>query len=136
VKRGLVNDATDWYKYFKCSSIDPTVLPGEEIHRIRSEELRRLILYKLAHYPWQSLRLLRRFVRYMPFRDVVYLLVKPFLGRKKGLTNAEVVSRAVEHADLKSAAADLTQLADEALDHVIRESRAERARIQELAGPQ
>jgi hypothetical protein len=72
----------------------------------------------------------------MPFRDVVYLLVKPFLGRKKGLTNAEVVSRAVEHADLKSAAADLTQLADEALDHVIRESRAERARIQELAGPQ
>src|SRR5258706_2569384 len=136
VKRGLVNDATDWYKYFKCSSIDPTVLPGEEIHRIRSEELRRLILYKLAHYPWQSLRLIRRFVRYMPLRDVIYLIVKPFLGRKKGLTNAEVVSRAVEHAELKSAAADLTQLADDTLEHVIRESRAERARIQALAGPQ
>ena len=28
VKRGLVNDATDWYKYFKCSAIDPTVLAG------------------------------------------------------------------------------------------------------------
>ena len=136
VKRGLVNDATDWYKYFKCSSIDPTVLPGEEIRRIRSEELRRLILYKLAHYPWQSLRLIRRFVRYMPLRDVIYLIVKPFLGRKKGLTNAEVVSRAVEHAELKSAAADLTQLADDTLEHVIRESRAERARIQALAGPQ
>jgi anaerobic magnesium-protoporphyrin IX monomethyl ester cyclase len=131
-----VNDAADWYKYFKCSSIDPTVLPGEEIHRIRSEELRRLILYKLLHYPWQSLRLIRRFVRHMPLRDVIYLIVKPFLGRKKGLTNAEVVSRAVEHADLKSAAADLTQLADDTLEHVIRESRAERARIQSLAGPQ
>src|SRR5215470_7738279 len=29
VKRGLVNDAQDWYKYFKCSAIDPTCLPGE-----------------------------------------------------------------------------------------------------------
>ena len=133
VRRGLVNDATDWYKYFKCSSIDPTVLPGEEIHRIRSEELRRLILYKLAHYPVQSLRLLRRFVRYMPFRDVIYLLVKPFLGKKAGYTKAEVISRAVEHGDEKSAAADMTLLADAALEHAIRESRAERARIQALA---
>lgn len=130
VRRGLVNDATDWYKYYKCSSIDPTVLPGEEIHRIRSEELRRLILYKLARYPVQTLTLLRRFVRHMPLRDVLYLLVKPFLGRSKGFTRAEVVSRAVEHGELKSAAAELTQLADAALEHAIRESRAERARIQ------
>ena len=64
-------------------------------------------------YPWQTLRLLRRFVRYMPLRDVIYLLVKPFLGARRGATKAEVVSRAVEHADLKSAAADLTQLADD-----------------------
>ena len=28
VKRGLVNETTDWYKYFKCSAIDPTCLPG------------------------------------------------------------------------------------------------------------
>jgi hypothetical protein len=58
--------------------------------------------------------------------------VKPFLGDKKGSTRAEVLSRAVEHADLKSEAAELTQLADEALEHVIRESRAERARIQDM----
>jgi len=134
LRRGLVNDANDWYKYFKCSSIDPTVLPGEEIHRIRSEELRRLILYKLTRYPGQTLRLLWRFSRYMPLRDVIYLIVKPFLGRKKGFTNAEVISRAVEHGDLKSAAADMTLLADEALEHAMRESRAERARIQALAG--
>jgi anaerobic magnesium-protoporphyrin IX monomethyl ester cyclase len=134
VRRGLVDDARDWYKYFKCSSIDPTVLPGEEIHRIRAEELRRLILYKLFRYPGQMLRLLRRFVRHMPLRDVGYLLVKPFLGTKTGPTRAEVVSRAVEHDEVKSAAADLTQLADDALEHAIRESRAERARIQAMAG--
>jgi radical SAM superfamily enzyme YgiQ (UPF0313 family) len=130
VRRGLVNDASDWYKYFKCTSIDPTCLPGEEVHRIRSEEMRKLILYKFTRYPIQTFKLLKRFVRHMPLRDVIHLLVKPFLGKKKGATKAEVISRAVEHADLKSAAADMTQLADEALEHAIRESKAERARIQ------
>ncbi|MCC6608666.1 MAG: B12-binding domain-containing radical SAM protein [Burkholderiales bacterium] len=133
VRRGLVNDATDWYKYFKCSSIDPTVLPGETIHRIRQEGLRHLIVYKLTHYPIQALRLLYRFFRHMPARDVLHLLAKPFLGPKGGMTNAEVVSRAVEHADLKSDAAELTQVSDDALEHAIRESRAERARIQAAA---
>jgi anaerobic magnesium-protoporphyrin IX monomethyl ester cyclase len=100
------------------------VLPGEEIHRIRSQGLRKLIVYKFTHYPLQTLRLIRRFVRYMPLRDVIYLIVKPFLGKKTGATNAEVISRAVEHEDIKSAAADLTQLADEAL---VAEDRPRRA---------
>jgi len=133
VRRGLVDDAADWYKYFKCTSIDPTCLSGEEVHRIRSEEMRKLILYKFTHHPRQTFRLLRRFTRHMPLRDVVYLLVKPFLGKKKGSTKAEVISRAVEHGDLKSAAADMTQVADEALEYAIRNSRAERARIQSEA---
>jgi radical SAM superfamily enzyme YgiQ (UPF0313 family) len=130
VKRGLVNDASDWYKYFKCTSIDPSCLSGEEVHRIRSEEMRKLILYKFTRYPRQTFRLLRRFVRYMPLRDVIHLLVKPFLGQKAGATKAELISRAVEHGDMKSAAADMTLLADEALEHAINESRAERVRIQ------
>jgi radical SAM superfamily enzyme YgiQ (UPF0313 family) len=130
VTRGLVNDAADWYKYFKCTSIDPTCLSGEEVHRIRSEEMRKLILYKFTHYPVQTFRLLRRFTRHMPLRDVIYLLVKPFVGKKEGATKAEVISRAVEHADLKSAAADMTLLADSALELAIKNSRAERARIQ------
>ncbi|MGH6689170.1 MAG: B12-binding domain-containing radical SAM protein [Gammaproteobacteria bacterium] len=130
VRRGLVNDAADWYKYFKCSSIDPTVLPGEVIHRIRTEELKKLILYKFTRHTVQALKLLYRFFRYMPARDVLYLILKPFLGKKEGPTNAEVISRAVEHADLKSDAAAMTQIADEALAHAITESRAERARIQ------
>ena len=56
--------------------------------------------------------------------------MKPFLGRKQGFTKAEVISRAVEHGDIKSAAADMTLVADAALEHAIRESRAERACIQ------
>jgi len=35
VKRGLVSEQTDWYKYFKCSEIDPTCLPGEVINNER-----------------------------------------------------------------------------------------------------
>ena len=66
----------------------------------------------------------------MPVRDVVYLIVKPFLGKKKGATPAEVLSRAVEHGAVKDAAALLTQVTDERLEHVLAESRAERLRIQ------
>jgi len=130
VKRGLVSDVTDWYKYFKCSEIDPTCLPGEVINKVRQEGLKKLFLYKLTHFPVQTYRLLRRFSRYMPIRDIAYLIIKPFLGQKKGATKAEVLSRAVEHAEMKDAAAQLTQLSDEMLHNVLEESIAERRRIQ------
>ena len=133
VKRGLVDDAVDWYKYFKCSEIDPTCLPGEVIHAERRVGLRRLIVYKFLHFPVQAFRLLRRFLRYMPLKDVVYLIAKPFLGSGKGPTKAEVLSRAVEHGAIKDAAAMLTQLTDTELQEVMRESRAERQRIQREA---
>ena len=48
-----------------------------------------------------------------------------------------MISRAVEHGDIKSAAADMTQLSDEALELTIKNSRLERVRIQaeaELTG--
>ena len=116
VERGLVNDATDWYKYFKCSEIDPTCLPGSVINTERSAGLRRLFWYKLTRYPIQTFRLLRRFLRYMRLRDVAYLIIKPFLGQKQGPTKNEVFSRAVEHGALKDAAAQLTTVADRALE--------------------
>jgi len=133
VKRGLVSELADWYKYFKCSEIDPTCLRGEVINAERRAGLRRLFLYKLAHYPVQTLRLLRRFLRYMPVRDVAYLILKPFLGKGRGATKAEVLSRAVEHGAMKEAAAELTQVADAVLEQVMNESRAERLRIQSEA---
>ena len=95
VKRGLIQDEADWYKYFKCSEIDPTCLSGEEINRARTAGMLRLFLYKLMHYPIQSLRILLRLTRCMSLRDILYLLVKPFLGKKRGRTRAERVSRAV-----------------------------------------
>src|SRR5258705_4783409 len=95
--------------------------------------LRRLFLYKLLHCLVQTFRLLRRFTRYMPLRDVVHLIVKPFLGNKQGPTKNEVLSRAIEHGAIKDAAADLTRLSDEALFEVMQASRAERLRIQEEA---
>jgi hypothetical protein len=66
-------------------------------------------IYKLLHYPVQTFRLLRRFLRFMPVRDVAYLIIKPFLGKKKGATKAEVLSRAVEHGAVKDAAAQMTR---------------------------
>lgn len=134
VKRGLLNEAADWFKYFKCSAIDPTCLPGEVINDIRRAGLRRLFLHKLVRYPIQTFRLLRRFFRYMPARDVLYLVAKPFLGNRKGATKAEVLSRAVEHGAVKDEAALMTQMSDDRLDHVLKESMAERLRIQREAG--
>ncbi len=133
VKRGLVSEQTDWYKYFKCSEIDPTCLPGPVINDVRQAGLRKLFIYKVLHYPVQTLRLLRRFLRFMPVRDVVYLIVKPFLGQKQGATKAEVLSRAVEHGAMKDQAANFTQLTDEVLEKVLEESKAERLRIQQEA---
>jgi len=101
LNRGLVNDATDWYKFFKCTEIDPTCLSGQVVNAERAAGLRRLFLHRILHHPWQTFRLLRRFLRYMSLRDVVYLLSKPFLGAKSGATQAENASRAVEFAASK-----------------------------------
>jgi radical SAM superfamily enzyme YgiQ (UPF0313 family) len=130
VQRGLVDDTKDWFKYFKCSEIDPTCLPGEVINTERNAGFRRLFAYKLRHYPLQTLRLLRRFLRYMKLRDVAYLIVKPFLGPKRGMTNNEVLSRAVEHGAMKDAAASLTQISDEMLEQIQHAARLERQQLQ------
>ena len=127
LQRGIVDDKEDWYKYFKCSEIDPTCLSGEEVDEERRAGLRRLFKYKFRHYPRQTFTLLRRFLRHMPLRDVVYLLIKPFLGKKRGATKAEVQSRAVEHRASKDAAADLTQVAD-----IVAQVEAERAKAANL----
>jgi radical SAM superfamily enzyme YgiQ (UPF0313 family) len=133
VKRGLVDDALDWYKYFKCSEIDPTCLSGQVINQERAAGFRRLFLYKLRHHPLQTLRLLQRFLRFMRLRDVIYLLLKPFLGAQRGPTKSEILCRAVEHGALKDAAAELTKKPDGLLEWVATESRSERLRLLEEA---
>ncbi|MGC1952075.1 MAG: radical SAM protein [Gammaproteobacteria bacterium] len=115
VQRGLVDDTSDWYKYFKCSEIDPTCMSGDEIHALRKKGFKYLFLYKLTHYPRQTFWLIRRFMQYMSLRDINYIIFKPFLGKSSGATRAEVLSRAVEHGEMKDAAADLTQVSDSEL---------------------
>src|SRR5208337_1939987 len=128
VRRNLVDEGRDWFKYFKCSEIDPTCLPGEVINRERSAGFRRIFLYKLLHYPLQTAALLRRFTRFMPMRDVVYLILKPFLGQRRGPTPAETLSRAIEHAELKDSAAALTQVTDAMFEPAPAEPEAQRLR--------
>ena len=130
LKRELVDDARDWFKYFKCSEIDPTCLSGEVINRERTAGMRRLFLYKLRHYPLQTFRLLRRFGRYMRMRDIVYLILKPFLGKRSGPTQAETLSRAVEYLEIKDSAAALTLVPDHMLEEAVAASKTERQRLQ------
>ena len=127
IRRHLVDDAKDWFKYFKCSEIDPTCLSGEVINRERTAGLRRLFIYRLLHRPLRSILLLHRFTRFMRLRDIAYLIVKPFLGKRRGATKAEALSRALEHAELKDAAGALTQVADAMLEQALAESDAKRA---------
>jgi hypothetical protein len=51
----------------------------------------------------------------MSVRSILVMLVKPFLGKRKGQTKAEALSLSVEAERVKSALADLTQLPDEVL---------------------
>ena len=133
VARNLVDDATDWYKYFKCSEIDPTCLSGPVINDERAAGLRRLFRYKVTHYPLQTFRLLRRFLRHMPLRDVIYLIVKPFTGKKQGPTKNEVLSRAVEHRTLKDNAAELTNVPDALLERAIEGEKSAADRSKRVA---
>jgi hypothetical protein len=55
----------------------------------------------------------------MPLRDVIHLIIKPFLGNKRGPTKNEVLSRAVEHPAMKDAAAALTTLPEVPFENVV-----------------
>jgi len=132
VKRGLLNEANDWYKYFKCSAIDPTCLPGEVINEVRRAGF--------ADYCLQAAALSGADIPAFAAFSSLHAGARRGLshhqtvsGQEKGATKAEVLSRAVEHGELKDAAALLTQLTDDRLDHVLAESRAERLRIQREA---
>lgn len=78
VQRGIIDDKRDWYKWFKCSDIDPTILPSEVVHQARQKGYMLLFAHRLAFRPWQTLKLLRRFSRHMRWSDIFKLLWSPF----------------------------------------------------------
>lgn len=81
VDRGIIDDERDWKKWFKCSDIDPTILAGEIVNRARQKGYILLFAYRIFQRPFQTIKLLRRFGRYMKKRDILMLLCSPFCKR-------------------------------------------------------
>ena len=82
VARGIIDDERDWYKYFKCSDIDDSVLPGDELNRIRMKGCALLFFSRIFGRPIQSYKLLRSLGRNMEWSAIGRLLSTPFTKRK------------------------------------------------------
>lgn len=74
-----------------------------------------------------------RIVNHLPPSGETINLVRPAEIKKKGSTEAETVSRMVEHTDMKDAAPQLFQVENEMRQNVFESSRLERLRIQQAA---
>ena len=102
IDRGIIDDERDWYKWFKCSDIDPTVLPGEVVNRARMKGYALLFILRIFGRPIQTYRLLRTFSRYMKKSDIWKLLSSPFrrrtLSRKPELP-AKMIDRGINKPD-------------------------------------
>lgn len=84
VARGILDDDRDWHKWFKCSDIDPTALPGAVVNRLRARGYGLLFLHRIFRRPVRTWRLLRTFGRHMKTTDLLRLLGSPF--RRRALT--------------------------------------------------
>ena len=84
VARGIIDDARDWHKWFKCSDIDPTTLPSAVVNRLRAKGYGLLFLHRILKRPIRTWRLLRAFGRHMKTADILKLLCSPF--RRRTLT--------------------------------------------------
>ncbi len=77
-RRGLVDDARDWDKTFKCCDIDPDTLPNDEVNALRMKGYASLLLHRILRRPVATWGLLRTFSRHMPLRDLFRLVSGPF----------------------------------------------------------
>jgi len=84
IDRGIIDDERDWYKWFKCSDIDPTILPSEVVNRARMKGFALLFLRRIFVRPIQTYKLVRTFGRYMKASDIFKFLSAPF--RRRTLT--------------------------------------------------
>lgn len=82
LERGIIDDERDWDKWFKCSDIDPTVLPSETVNRARQRGYALLFARRILCRPIQTYKLLRTLGRHMKFTDILKLLSSPFRRRK------------------------------------------------------
>jgi radical SAM superfamily enzyme YgiQ (UPF0313 family) len=84
VARGIIDDDLDWHKWFKCSDIDPTALPGAVVNRLRAKGYGMLFLQRILKRPIRTWKLLHAFSRHMKTSDIIKLLGSPF--RRRTLT--------------------------------------------------
>jgi radical SAM superfamily enzyme YgiQ (UPF0313 family) len=95
IERGIIDDERDWYKWFKCSDIDPTILPSEVVNRARMKGFAVLFLRRIFMRPIQTYKLVRTFGRYMKASDIFKFLSAPF--RRRTLTRIpELPARMVD----------------------------------------
>lgn len=80
--RGIIDDHADWDKWFKCSDIDPTVLPSREVNSLRAKGYSMLFARRALERPIRTFRLLRSFSRHMGVSGLARLLSSPFRHRK------------------------------------------------------
>jgi hypothetical protein len=81
VDLGIIDDNMDWYKWFKCSDIDPDVLPGETLNRLRMKGYASLFVKRIFFRTLKTYRLLRAFSRSMGFLNIFKLLLSSFSKR-------------------------------------------------------
>jgi radical SAM superfamily enzyme YgiQ (UPF0313 family) len=84
IDKGIIDDDKDWHKWFKCSDIDPDILPSEVVNQARKKGYALLFRYRILHRPVKTLKLILKFSRFMKFSNVFKLLASPF--RKRTLT--------------------------------------------------
>jgi anaerobic magnesium-protoporphyrin IX monomethyl ester cyclase len=82
VNQGIIDDMVDWNKWFRACHIDPTVLPCRDLHEVRSKGYRILFKYRLLHRPLNTLKLIRKFSRFMTWMDLSKLILSPFRKKK------------------------------------------------------
>jgi radical SAM superfamily enzyme YgiQ (UPF0313 family) len=85
IDRKIIDDEKDWYKWFKCSDIDPTVLPSAVVNRMRMKGYALLFAHRIFVRPIQTYHLLRTLIRHMKISDVIKLICSPF--RRRTLTH-------------------------------------------------
>lgn len=100
VQRGIIDDERDWYKWFKCSDIDPTVLPSEVINQARKKGYLLLFAHRILFRPIRTFKLVRQLSRHMRKGDLLKLILSPFSRRK--LNRAPAMPEAMIEAGLKA----------------------------------
>jgi radical SAM superfamily enzyme YgiQ (UPF0313 family) len=78
---GIIDDERDWHKWFKCTDIDPTALPGAVVNRLRAKGYGLLFLNRIFKRPVRTWKLLRAFGSHMKTSDIIALLCSPFHRR-------------------------------------------------------